>query len=104
MTGTDEPSNITEAAASASESDLSSSSSSSLDGDGTAEALEAAPARTEKGAGGSAPAQSLGPFRTKYDVKWDDAYRRLCAYRKRHGHTNISYRCKEDPMLGRWGA
>jgi Helicase associated domain len=41
---------------------------------------------------------------TTYDLRWEDAYQRLCAFHQRHGHTNISYRCKEDPMLGRWGA
>jgi hypothetical protein len=42
-------------------------------------------------------------FRTVYDLKWDDAYQRLCAFREQHGHTNVSYRYKNDLMLGRWG-
>jgi hypothetical protein len=42
-------------------------------------------------------------LRTVYDSRWDDAYQRLCAFRERHGHTDISYRHKDDLMLGRWG-
>lgn len=80
-------------------SDMGLSSSSSDDDERTT-----ATNQEEETDGGGSLSRRSTLVRNKYDAKWDDAYRRLCAFRQRHGHTNISYRCKEDPMLGRWGA
>jgi Helicase associated domain len=44
------------------------------------------------------------PARTTYDLKWEEAYQRLRTFYQQNRHTNISYRYKEDPTLGRWGA
>jgi Helicase associated domain len=34
--------------------------------------------------------------------RWEESFRRLVAFQKRHGHCNIPYRYEEDPFLGRW--
>jgi Helicase associated domain len=44
------------------------------------------------------------PVRTIYDLKWEELYQRLRAYHLQHGHTNVPYRHRDDPKLGRWGA
>ena len=37
------------------------------------------------------------------EEKWENAYRRLKAFKEMHGHTQLSYRHNDDPKLGRWG-
>jgi len=34
--------------------------------------------------------------------QWMKMYRRLVAYKKKHGHTMVPQGCKEDPKLGMW--
>lgn len=37
------------------------------------------------------------------EEKWENSYRRLKAFKEKHGHTQLSYRHNDDPKLGRWG-
>jgi Helicase associated domain len=48
----------------------------------------------------TAPAASK-PTRT-HGERWEESFRRLVAFQKKHGHCNIPYRYEEDPFLGRW--
>lgn len=36
-------------------------------------------------------------------MSWDESFKRLLAFREKHGHCRVPNRYKEDPRLGSWG-
>jgi Helicase associated domain len=67
----------------------------------TAEGAAAAAATSIAAAAASSASGNNKPTRT-HGERWEESFRRLVAFQKRHGHCNIPYRYEEDPFLGRW--
>jgi Helicase associated domain len=64
-------------------------------------AAGAATATSIVAAAASAASGNNKPTRT-HGERWEESFRRLVSFQKRHGHCNIPYRYEEDPFLGRW--
>jgi hypothetical protein len=39
---------------------------------------------------------------TKYEQRWNEHFEELKIFHGTHGHSNVPYRCKENPSLGIW--
>lgn len=69
-------------------------------GSGSSAARVTAAAATEA-ASSAGTGTTSKPTRT-HEERWEESFRRLVAFQKKHGHCNIPYRYEEDPFLGRW--
>jgi Helicase associated domain len=74
-------------------------SASELCEEGSDDASEAG----EAGDGGDRDSRSKQTVVT-HNERWEDAFSRLRAFQRRHGHCEVPFRYAPDTRLGRWGA